>query len=156
MPYPSSQRSGPAPLNSALGLMSKLPTDLQVLENIYRMYAKDFKTFSRDEPSRAAKIYVPIDVAAVAKRLDTDAHELFGRLYYHLDHKYRYRQDDGSFVHLFAFAVGNDRHCINYPYLAAVLSALRQEDSRNAWSLRFSILSLILAAAAIVAQIATS
>lgn len=132
--------------------MAKLPTDLEVFECIYAEYANAFRDFSREQPSRSAKIYVPIDIVHVAVRLGTDAHELFGRLYYHLDHKFRYKQDDGSFVHLFAFAVGDDRHCINYPYLAAVLSEHRLEDKRNKWALRLSIMSLILAAGAIVAR----
>ena len=129
--------------------MSKTPGDLKILDCIYQMYAGDFANFSKEKPTRSVKIYVPIDVDAVAAKLGTDGHELFGRLYYDLDHRYRYKQDDGSAVHLFAFQVGNDRHCINYPYLAGVLAEKRAEDRRNKWSLWLSLISLGVAIAAL-------
>lgn len=134
--------------------MKKLPREVVVLQCIYDMYAEVFRSFSKEQPNRSSKIYVPIDVDAVAAKLKTDAHELFGRLYYDLDHRYRYTQDDKSMVHLFAFKVGKDMHCINYPYLAGVLSERRAEDKRNTWSLWLSLLSLVVAIAALAAQVA--
>ena len=106
------------------------------------MYSRDFKDFDEKERTRSAKIYVPVDLRAVAKNLSTDAEELFGRLYYDLDHRYQYKRDDGSFVHLFLMKVGNDMHCINFPYLAGVLAEKRTDDRRNKWSLWISLLSL--------------
>lgn len=132
--------------------MNKLPTDIAILECIYGLYAEAFRHFPKEQPDRSAKIYVPIDVDAVASRLETDPHELFGRLYYDLDHRYRYKQDDGSSVHLFAFKVGADKHCINYPYLAGVLSEKRADDKRNKWSLLLSLFSLAIALATLIAQ----
>ncbi|MES2883508.1 MAG: hypothetical protein V4709_01790 [Pseudomonadota bacterium] len=114
------------------------------------MYAADFADFSKDQPTRSARIYVPINIDAVAIKLKTDAHELFGRLYYDLDHRYQYKWDDNSSVHLFAFSVGKDRHCINYPYLAGVLAKKRSEDKRSKWSLWISLLSLGVALAALI------
>jgi hypothetical protein len=55
---------------------------------------------------------------------------MFGRLYYHLDHKYRYKQDDGSHVNLFAFKVRKEMHCVNFPYLCGILSE-KQVDFRR-------------------------
>lgn len=133
--------------------MSKLPTDLEIFESIYAEYARTFRDSSHAEPNRRSKIYVPIDVARIADRLGTDAHALFGRLYYHLDHQYGYKQDDGREVHLFAFEVAGDRHCINFPYLEGILSAHRLEDRRDRWALRLSILSLIVALGALLAQV---
>ena len=147
--YVSTHLRGPAPLNTALDLMGKLPTDLQVFERIYAEYAAAFRSFKREEPSRSSKIYVPIDIPRIASLLGTDADELFGRLYYHLDHKYRYQQENGSFVHLFAFALGSERHCINYPYLAAILSEHRLEDRRNSWALWLAIVSLAVSLVAL-------
>jgi hypothetical protein len=129
--------------------MNKLPTDLKILECIYLMYADTFRNFSREEPSRSAKIYVPIDVEAVASELDTDPHELFGRLYYDLDNRHRYKQDNDSYVHLFAFTIGDDRHCINYPYLAGILAGMRTESYVQRWSLVISLISLGIALAAL-------
>lgn len=128
----------------------KLPTDLKVLKCIYAMYAETFRDFKREDPTRSPKIYIPIDVTKIAVSLSTDPHVLFGRLYYHLDHKYSYKQDDGGLVHLFAFKVGDDLHCINYPYLAAVLSEQDNEHQRNLWALWLSSAALLLSVVAIV------
>ena len=100
--------------------MTKLSTDREILEAIYAEYAAAYRQMQLDDSGSAQKIYVPINIPRIAKKLKNDAHILFGRLYYHLDQKHRYKQDDGSSVHLFAFQVGNERHCINYPYLAAM------------------------------------
>lgn len=136
--------------------MNKLPTDLAIFECIYAMYRETFVSYKKGESIRSSKIYVPIDVDAVAERLQTDPYELFGRLYHHIDHKHHYEHDDGSHVHLFALAAGEDRHCINFPYLSAVLAERRLEDKRNRWALGISIISLILALAAVIAQVSTS
>lgn len=134
--------------------MSKLPTDLKILKVIYKDYAAAFQDFKLELPSRVSKIYVPIDVDHIASRLHTDAHELFGRLYYHLDHVYRYKQDDGLLVQLFAFAVSTDRHCINYPYLAAILAERRSQHRRELWAVGLSLVSLVVALGALAAQLA--
>lgn len=128
----------------------KLPTDLKVLKCIYTMYADTFRDFKREDPTRSSKIYIPIDVTKIASSLGADPHVLFGRLYYHLDHKYSYKQDDGSVVHLFAFKIGDNLHCINYPYLAAVLSEHESEHRRSQWALRWSFAALVLSFVAII------
>jgi hypothetical protein len=81
---------------------------------------------------------------------------LFGRLYYHLDAKYHYEQDDGAKIHLFSLKIGSERHCVNFPYLAAVLAEKNEEHSRQLWSLGLSIAALVLSVAAIIAQIVTA
>lgn len=137
----------------ALDLVSKLPTDLEVLERIYADYSLAFRAVDREQPSRGTKILVPIDIHRLAARLKTDPEELFGRLYYHLDRKYRYQQENGSFVHLFAFTAGTDRHCINFPYLSAILAEYRAENRRNSWALGVAVGSLWISLAALGAQI---
>ena len=134
--------------------MTAVPTDLKIFETLYRKYAEDFAVRSKASEAGQSKIYVPIDVDGVAKELGTDAHILFGRLYYHLDHRYRYKQDNGAMVHLFAIVVGAEKHCINYPYLAGLLADYRLQDRRKQWALGISILSIAIAAAALLAQIA--
>jgi hypothetical protein len=95
---------------------------------------------------------MPIDVPALAEKLGTNPDELFGRLYFHLDNKYQYQKSDNSFVHLFALQAGGDRNCINFPYLAAVLSEHRSEHRRNLLSIGLSVLSLIIALSALLLQ----
>jgi hypothetical protein len=109
--------------------------------------------------SASAPIYVPIDCGKIADRLNADPGRIFGRLYYHLDYKYRYKQSNGSEVHLFAFMVGKQLRCINVPYLEGIL-AEKLDERRNvlrpriitAASLAVSILSLIVAALALQAK----
>jgi hypothetical protein len=133
--------------------MATLATDLRILEAIYREYGDLFKERSKIDVSDRSKIYVPIDIDKIGEMLHINADELFGRLYYHLDQKFRYDQDNGAKVHLFSIVVGSEKHCINYPYLAGILADYQQQDLRNRWALRLSILSLIIAAAAFVAQV---
>lgn len=120
------------------------------------MYADDFAArMDMDDPDRS-KIHVPIDVRAVAKKLETDPELLFGRLYYHLDHKYGYTQDDGAKVHLFTLKAGKDLYCVQYPYLAAVLSERNVEHRRNLLAIGLAIFSLIIAGASLVAQLSST
>lgn len=136
--------------------MKKLSTDREILESIYSEYAGAFSKTSLAGDKDSSNIYVPIDVRTIAQRLDNDAHVLFGRLYYHLDHKFRYKQDNGALVHLFAFKVADERHCINYPYLAAILSEYREQHSSNRKSFWLAVAALVLSLGAIVAQIASA
>jgi hypothetical protein len=85
-----------------------------------------------------------------------DKHILFGYLYYHLDHKYRYSSGENSSVHLFAPKAGELRHAINLPYLAAILAGQDQEHSKFIWSLGVSLVALALSVGAIVAQLVTA
>lgn len=97
--------------------------------------------------------HLPIDIPEVASRLNCSAEMLFGRLYYHLDAKHRYTQDNGAQVHLFSLKVGQEIHCVNFPYLAAVLAERDEEHKRQIWSLSVAITALILSVASIIAQI---
>ena len=129
--------------------MQRTPTDLKILTSIYNRYFHEFRYADRE--SRSAKNYVPIDIRQVARDLRMDENVLFGRLYYDLDRRYRYRQDDGAYVHLFSLVVGDDRHAIHLPYLAGILAKSRSDWNRF-WiatviasiSLAVSILSLWL------------
>lgn len=132
--------------------MDKLPTNLQILEQIYKEYREEFRGESDEKSQRDHVNYMPIDVRKVAELLGTNPHELFGRLYFHLDNKYQYQKSDSSFVHLFALKVGGERHCINFPYLAAVLSEHRSEHRRNLVSIVLSIFSLVIALSALLLQ----
>ena len=133
--------------------MAKIPTDLKIFEALFKTYEGEFEVRSRMERNGQSKTYVPIEIDSVAKQLGTDAHLLFGRLYYHLDERYRYQQGNGAMVHLFAIVVGAEKHCINFPYLVGLLADYRSQDRRNRWALGISIVSIIIAAAALLAQV---
>jgi len=108
----------------------QLLRDRQILEDIYEHYEGAFRTFPPG--SRQSKIYVPIDIQSIADRLGADGNSIYGRLYYHLDAKYRYKQNDGTSVHLFTLKAGDDPNCVHFPFLEAVLASLRFEE-RKFW-----------------------
>lgn len=126
--------------------MKRPPTDRKILRMIHERYYEQFCRFDKGDPAseRESKIYVPIDCMVVADDLGVDSDIVFGRLYYHLDKKYGYSQQDGSKVHLFAFEVGKDRHAVNFPLLSAVLAELEQSWFQFIVPLVFSALALII------------
>lgn len=130
----------------------KLPTERQVLRCIYEMYESSYP----EGLPGVRDTFVPIDVRAIAERLQCKAELLFGYLYYHLDHKYRYPTGPNAHVHLFAPQAGEMRHAINFPYLAAILAAQDQEHSKFLWPLGVSLVALALSVGAIVAQVMTA
>jgi hypothetical protein len=126
-----------------------VPTDYA----IYSHYYEQFAAFSIETPDRAAKIYVPIDIQLIAKRLGVDVDLVFGRLYYHLEKKFGYKQADGTNVYFFALAIGTDRHCINFPLLGAVLAGLKQERNRNLWAVGLGTTSLLVSVVSLVVSV---
>lgn len=97
---------------------------------IYKLYYEEFQNYSYEvESGRPSKIYVQISCQAVAERLSVDKNIVFGRLYYHLQKKHGYTQDDGSKV-LFFGAVENNLHSVNFPLLGSVLAGLQEEASK--------------------------
>ena len=123
-----------------------LPTDLQILDRIYNRYYDEFASFDRETARREGKVYVPIDIASIADELGVDGDIVFGRLYYHLENKHGYKQENGSLVHLFAFQAGKERHAVNFPYLASVLAGMREEQRKYSTATTTAIVSLVLAA----------
>jgi hypothetical protein len=124
----------------------KIPTDLELLNYIYEQYYEKFISYSKEEPNRAAKIYVPIDCKKIAEHFKVDSDIVFGRLYYHLEKVYGYKQNDGVNVHFFALRLGDDPKCINFPLLSSVVAGLRLENRKFWWATGISILALIFSA----------
>ena len=134
--------------------MNELPTDRRVLECIFEMYESSYPG-TKSVPGRSGENdpYVAIDVPAIAARLGCSPELLFGRLYYYLDQKHRYKQDNGSIVPLFHLEVGGKRHAVQFPYLASILASFNQEHNRFLISLVVSILALVLSVASLVVSI---
>jgi hypothetical protein len=88
----------------------KLPTDRYVLECIFRMYESSYPGANKSNDP-----YVAIDIGALAKEIGCNPELLFGRLYYHLDAKYRYKQNNGALVSLFQIQIGGKRHAVQFP-----------------------------------------
>jgi len=136
--------------------MSALPTDRDILKCIFEMYESAYPGKEAEGARGKNDPYMPIKIYEVAARLGCSAEMLFGRLYYHLDAKHRYTQDGGAQVHLFSLKIGDQMHCVNFPYLAAVLAERDSEHKRQLWSLGVSITALVLSVASIIAHIITA
>lgn len=134
----------------------KPPSDLKILNVIYKLYYEEFKNFAQEsdvQNGRVSKIHVPIDCKMIARELGVDSDIVFGRLYYHLEQKYGYKRDDDNKVAFFSLGVGPDRHCVNFPLLASVLAGLQEESSKFKWA---TVLSFIAVLISIVVPLATA
>ena len=126
------------------------PTDLRVLQRIYTQYYEAFTSFEKSSPSHCTKNYVPIDIDLLSDQIGIDPDILFGRLYYHLDHKYRYVRDDGAEVHFFALRISNDINCVHFPYLASILAELHEQRQKFSITMAVAVLSLCVAVASLI------
>lgn len=130
----------------------KLPSDREILECIFNRYKSEFAKYELEQ-TRSSKVYVPIDCRLIADELKTERDIVFGRLYFHLEKKYGYKQADGSNVHLFALMVGTDPKCVNFPLLASVLAGLQEERSRFFVPQAIAIAALIVSVLSILVSI---
>jgi hypothetical protein len=132
-------------------MRNKIPTEREVLRCIYEMYEHAYPGAKPGENDP----YIAIDVTKVAEKLKCKPQLIFGYLYYHMDAKHRYKVAENTTTHLFTLAVGEKRHAVNFPYLAAILANHDLEHRRQLWSVGLSLLALALSAGAIVAQLAS-
>jgi len=114
----------------------KLPSDLKILTEIYERYYEQFKDFSREDRTRECKVYVPINIRAMAADFKTDEYLLFGRLYNHMNKKYEGNKDSP----LFALK----DHSVHFPLLASVLAGLKEERNRQNISMYLSIAAFVI------------
>ena len=131
----------------------EVPTDYKIVNEIYNRYYEAFAAFSRNAPDRCSKIFVPIDITSIAKRLHVDGDIIFGRLYYHLEEKYGYVRPDGTRVAFFTPAAGSDKHCVNFPLLGAILAGMRQERHRNLWAIGIAVASFVVSVVSVTISV---
>ena len=141
--------------------MKRVPTDREILEVIYaRYYAKYTEVSSGlDVQASDNRIYLPVDLAAVAIELGVDGNLVFGRLYYYLDRKYAYQtQPEKAWVHLFWLRFGSPEgnHWVNFPVLASVLASLQEDDRRVKWTRNIAIGSLAVSVVALALSVVTA
>lgn len=134
--------------------MARLPTDLDILNAIYDRYYLVFASFDKSDPDRNSKVYVPIDIPAIAAKLKVDVDLVFGRLYYHLDQKYWYMRENDLKVHLFTPTIGTDKNAVNFPYLASVLADMRWSNRKYRLGTGIAIISLAISIASFLISIA--
>lgn len=133
----------------------KLPTDLEILQCIYDEYYRTFVSYSPS--SRNNKIYVPIDFDKIGEKLGVDGDIPFGRIHYFLNFKYRFKADDGTIVDLFVLKIGQPNNqsinAIQFPFMASVLSELRNEYERHQTTKRQGWTAIAISVIALVVSL---
>ena len=129
--------------------MAAIPTDERLLALIYKHYINDFKAHTEENKIRQTKIWVPLDLDMLAKKLRTDPDLLFGRLYYHMNGAYGSRTGDGEDVSFFYIRLGSDKHVVNFPLMTSVLADLKEDKKRFIVSTRVAGLSLLVSLASV-------
>jgi hypothetical protein len=135
-----------------MGKNMKLPTDLRLLKFIYKKYYGVFISFSKEEKTRATKIFVPVSIKEIAIHFNVDEDIIFGRLYYYLNKKYGYRDEDNSLVSIFA-SLNEDGHCVNFALLSSVLASLQEDNSRFWTTTIIAFYATVLAAIAVIVSL---
>ena len=80
---------------------------------------------------------------------------IFGRLYYDLNRRYSYRQEDGSKIEFFALRAGDDAHCIHFPYMASILANLRTDKKKYRTATTLALVSLGIALISVTIAVIT-
>lgn len=124
--------------------MKKIPTDLEILTVIYNRYHDAFKAYAREEPDRITRIRVPIDIKKVAKECGVEEDMIFGRLYYHFNKKYSYRDENGDRITFFT-SMKFEGMSVNFPLVASVLADLELENKNFKIALLISLTALLFA-----------
>lgn len=131
--------------------MKKIPTDLEILSEIYNRYHDSFRAYAKEEPDRIARIRVPIDIGKVAKACGVEEDMIFGRLYYHFNKKYSYRDENGVRITFFS-SLKFEGISVNFPLVASILADLKSEQVkfRTTITLSASALAISLIALGLV------
>jgi hypothetical protein len=139
---------------SRLLAVKRPPTDFQLLRAIYERHRDEFSAYVEDAPSRETTVMVPIVIPTIANEFGVDPDSVFGRLYFHLDPTYGQEPDSrGVRKAFFMPLAGDDKNCVNFPLLGAVLAGLWQQRNRDLWALWLALLSLVIAIGSLVVSI---
>ena len=143
--------------------MRRPPTDFELLRAIWTRHRDEYENYD-ELGDRLTKVFVPIDMPAVADELSVDVNSVFGRLYYHLDPLYAEPADAATNrprKSFFTPRLGPDvageaaeANCINFPFLEAVLAGLWQQRNRDRWTLWIAVVSLGIAIGSLVVAVA--
>ena len=125
------------------------PTDFELLRTIWERHRDEY---AEGVDSRQTKVFLPIDIPAIAAELGVDVNSVFGRLYFHLDPQYaepedaaRNRPRKSFFTPRLGPDVEGETNCINFPFLEAVLAGLWQQRNRDRWTFWIAVVSLGIA-----------
>jgi len=131
--------------------MSRIPTDLEIMEELYERYFESFRKYATEDPDRIARIRVPINVQEVAEACGVEEDMIFGRIFYHFNKKYSYKDEKGN-VTTFFITDKFEGLSVNFPIVASVLADLRTEKRQtdnfffiSSAALAMSVIALLIA-----------
>lgn len=127
--------------------MDEIPTDLEILEDIYYRYHDEFRKYAKKEPDRIARIRVPVDVEEIAEACGVEEDMIFGRIFYHFNKKYSYTDSNGEVTTFFTTEKFEGLSVI-FPLVASILADKYQERKRE------QIVNILLSAAMAISIIA--
>lgn len=129
--------------------MEHIPTDLEILEDIYFRYYDEYKKYAKDEPDRIARIRVPINIKEVAEACGVEEDMIFGRMFYHFNKKYSYKNERGD-ITTFFMSDKFEGLSVNYPLVSSVIADLSMEKKRMAVYVTLSSVAILLSIVAII------
>ncbi|MGN8226740.1 MULTISPECIES: hypothetical protein [unclassified Gracilimonas] len=129
--------------------MDQIPTDLEIIEDIYYRYYDEYKKYAKDEPDRIARIRVPVNIQEIADACGVEEDMIFGRLYYHFNKKYSYKDENGDTTTFF-MSEKFEGLSVNYPLVSAVLADLNSEKKRTTIFITISAVAVMLSVVAVV------
>ena len=126
----------------------KIPTDLEIFNAIYSSHYAEFAEWGSDSDGRQNKNYVPIDIDAIARRMNVDGDIIFCRLYYLHRQKYGYSEAESNGkltrVPFFDKKIGKDTHAIHFPIMVSVFADLRKEEERDKATVRLALSAIAI------------
>ncbi|MAL16826.1 MAG: hypothetical protein CL670_08365 [Balneola sp.] len=128
--------------------MERIPTDLEILEDIYYRYYEEYKKYAKDEPDRIARIRVPVNVKEIAEACGVEEDLIFGRMFYHFNKKYSYKDERGDIITFFM----SDKFeglSVNYPLVSSVIADLSLERKRMMLFVTLSAVAVLLSVVSI-------
>lgn len=132
--------------------MDDIPTDLEIIEDIYYRYHDDFRKYAKKEPDRIARIRVPIEVEDVAEACGVEEDMIFGRIFYHFNKKYSYTDTQGE-VTTFFTTEKFEGLSVCFPLVASVLADKYAEKKQQETQLFISGIAVALAIIALLVAI---
>lgn len=132
--------------------MKKIPTDLEILQEIYESYYDAYRTYARRDPDNITTLRVLVNLNKVARACGVEEDMIFGRIYYHFNKKYSYKNKKGEIVSFFS-TPKYDRLGVNFPLLAAILADLKAEQEKRDESISLAVFAIILSVVAVLLTI---
>lgn len=127
--------------------MNKIPTDFEILEEIYLRYYDEFRKYAQREPDRIVRIRVPIDISEIAKSCGVEEDMIFGRIFYHFNKKYSYKNNKGDITTFFT-TEKFEGLSVNFPLVASVLADMHNQKKEKE---NYNIMSGVTIAISIIA-----